>query len=121
MEKSISFLIDGIFSKLSKDSKELFVLYRLSKAWNEFVPSLFANLTFPLKLSVKEIVIAVSSNAVGSQLYYHKAEILSKICSYFGNNAITDIKFVLKPIPLPQNKNRRDVAVDHRSRVSKEI
>lgn len=99
MTKSISLLLDKLVTKLSKDHRELFLLYRISKAWSEFIPANFANFTFPVKFSTQEtLVIAVGSSAVGSQLYYHKAEIISKINSYLGRNIINDIKFALHPM-----------------------
>lgn len=99
MTKSISLLLDKLVTKLSKDHRELFLLYRISKAWGEFIPANFINFSFPIKFSAKEtLVMAVGSSAVGSQLYYHKAEIISKINSYLGRSIINDIKFTLHPM-----------------------
>ena len=101
MVKIITFLMDNFFSRLSKANKKLFVIYRMSKVWHELVPETFAELTFPIKISEENglqactLIVGAASSAVSGQLYYHKAEIISKANSYFVNTAITDIKIVL--------------------------
>ena len=74
--------------------------YKISQNWKNFVRQSFVTNTYPLKLLEGEkqeqvLFVAVQNTSVGSQFYYSKEEIVSKICLHFGYSVVHDIKTIL--------------------------
>ncbi len=108
MAQSISTLVDRFVSRLSSNKAELSIIYKLCKVWQELVPTQYARVTCPLRLvpassgtSTYILVVGAHNTAVSSQFYYLKPEIISKICTYFGRDILTDIKITIRPMHLP--------------------
>jgi hypothetical protein len=79
----------------------------MCKAWRALVPEQFVDITCPLRLisassalqgrAVADVLlVGVHSNVVGSQFYYFKNDVISKVATYFGQSIICDIKVVLR-------------------------
>ena len=88
---------EKILSPILKKNKELMIFYKIAQQWENLVGQSFMYTTFPLKLSRERVLfIAVPNNSVSSQFYYSKEKIISNIHSYFGYDAISEIKLVIK-------------------------
>lgn len=94
-------------------SRKYIALGRLVKQWDEIMGSEFANKTQPLKVHYRKNPKTKKSNATldiattsahATILSYQKGVILERINRLFGNDWITDIKFIASELSiLPQD------------------
>ena len=110
--KKVEKSIDTFLSCLTQKRNELSVLYKISQNWSSFVDSIFIKSTYPLKIErgrANTLLIAVCNNSVGSQFYYSKERLISRINLHFGYDIVSNVRIVLKSFGLSLFSNKENI------------
>ncbi|MBI5420520.1 MAG: DUF721 domain-containing protein [Deltaproteobacteria bacterium] len=104
--KAVSGILEEVLSALGLSSVTRMV--RLSSAWPDIAGPLLAGKTAPAKLKNGVLTVLVRNHSWAQELQLGKTVLLARINSFMETEKIQDIRFVVGPIPGPDDKEEEN-------------